>query len=893
MYDPFFVTCFGHTDEIGFAFIDDMSAIVEVAARVPQLDSYTIANEIDLSVFRGNRGERLLSTPAELLSTDHDLPLFAVTHIKLNGAVSLAYGGSAQAVTASLILKRAFQAVNGIKSYSHSEPLFATSNCPRLAVLDPISAEDILIITRCDNYSYAASILTAIRQLTFGDFWSHASNVSTDLREAVLSPGKVASSNFSPGEFIGRIGMLGRGEQHSSSLYASVGSNHLIASTYTTLGVVQMLGSLEPIRNAYGSVSFQVLADVNPGHECDVARQIPIGIREFECSEVPTKDFEFVIPGKHDLTFGPAEKNSVTQKHCVRTSEFLAQMSVLLSSYNASPSGSGLQDFNTNIAIPIPSLNGAYCAAGRLLKPQWSRQRHSDYTMLLKRIGAMKNDSLGLNDVTELSWKMREVGLGPSARSAVINLLVEYVTAISDPLFLDSVVDLDDAFFILHSVICGAYEHLAKDAPHHYERIKYRSKIKPEIIDLYESLKHAFRLRVGRSSAKQETRFGDLRGSVTTLLSAGDSVLKSSLGVFRRMKFPDDYDQSRRLVTGVISPHVTERATVKNARLMGKVVSLLRVDAMHIFRPDHLTRVLHEIGHAYFDDQICTSKEDVKAFASEHTPATSLDNLFVVCQECFADGLVHALIFGNDSETFVKHQIYTFNSLLLESPFANAPSPIVAAGCWGTEFLLRLYLIVSAIGQGVLTKESECPTVQFDVDGFSRFAKRWCRELRILDGISRTEITDLCAMHSDRAALTRPIFQRFVWGELRSIYHTLGRHRLCTDTHINSPFCKLLEETVFENPAAVGNMCNQEDDESVAVFHLVYVYIRRMLDGGRGTSDCQLNGVLSARNVGNCSDFTAVNSVVKGLWQISTRQRMRRFATLLDEVEQFELQSCR
>lgn len=940
-YIPKFASCFGHSDDILFMLVDSFSDAAHLTSGIPQLENYTMAHCYNKSLFDAEVQE-LIADPEDWIPkleiAQSQPPLKTVSHLKLSGIITLAFGLHAQIAACSLIGNTISKVIKTLKKCSlrsehqlifekpHSGvDLFDTF---RFSLLSPVASDDLVIVMHSHSYSLCATALAAIRSLTFSDLCesSKASDNSffnaCQGKEVFHAP--PSSPRDCPKRFLELFVQVAKTQgrkpipMNDLGLPIELSHNHLLAASFTTLAVNQPLSTLgELSQEISGFASVQANADINPGHELDAGVSIKTIWEKHskDCRSFKQADYRFVLPGKHDLSLYFNENPLKHEQICISLDGFFHFVQGLFSTagkedqpLKSKINESGFQDISTNLAIPIPRLgryrgedkpatasapdsasapdastsdqintaadqplSSSFAELVELLEPPIDPDRHMNAMHALEAVSDAICSEYLLDFPEEFDKILQRLELNDSARAAAHRLYAEFAEAMADPIQMDSVVDLSDAFHALFTLMETKSFSVHNNLTNGELRVRTSvdsQKSRAFFVEAIDGLTQALLLRTGNSSVKREERFGDLQGSITSLLGAGDTAIKSSLGLLRRRLFRNerDFAEYRRNVTGLIVPILRQRPTAKQFVFSNVSLTLIKMDRMHIFNPMHLVRVLHEVSHLYFDKMVRTPFKNLSVNTFTEAELKAEDFILLQASELFAEKITQIFIFGKDVDLYVANQLAEFcliQNELADDDLVNEHSQELLLV--EVQVLYRLFLVTqfnSNPDQPIFNGLPEHGLA------FRQFCERWATHFRIATDIPIEEFKELCNVWADSMGQTMLKVMGLLAKEIDQALTILKE--LERQESVDSIRKKVSDRIDSRLPLPLAGL-DQPIDEGLAVFALVYTFIRHSV---------RADSISPAMH--RLENFTVASNVLKSLWHISTRQKRRRFADLLE-----------
>lgn len=917
-FKPQFATSFGHIDDMAFVFMDDFGKISHLASCAPQLEHYTIAYPFSSSSKSWAKEDRKNAFPPikEMLdwqesNNRQERPLLTVTHFKFSGILTLSLGLNAQFAILSLIKERISNLLDlllSIDKREYHKHLFTEHDVDNVqfAFLDPVSTDDLVLIGRSTNYTLNLMAVTAIRKLTFSDLWDHICNNKILDLSLFQDKSTLTNGEFSPADFLNLFSDHLPNDPTNQQIGVSnnLDSNHICSSSYTTLAACGDISNLvEDAPMVNGHISARVFGDICPGHEKDVSDWLRWEWSKTEKKtevKIEENQLTYVLPGKHDLDQGLSEDLHSNLSGVIPTSKFFEFLSGLFTDCPDPRAESGFLDINTSLQIPIPRFNhirksdtSSYNKLSNILEPNVNYTGHADVMRQIEKCGDRLVSQFGLSKPAELHKNLLNLQFPASARGMTIRLFNEFVTSIKDPLLFDSVLDLYDSFKFLHKMIITLPKTLSKTPEE--KRAPYLNESRRLIVEYVEALRDAFLLRIHRSSPRKEESYSDIHGSLTNLLNAGETAIKCAIG-FLRFSL-NLQERTSETVCGLVSAHVNQRATARIIRFPDQSTAIVRIDIAHLFQPEHLARVLHEVAHLYFEEKICSGTKDLwktlreanavldDVFPQDERLAKSM---FIRLSELFADAFVLQVIFGGNISLFRKYYLLVYNSVYGESIKSSKEMQSTREYILQSlDVLYRLFLIQEYL---INIDKPYCYSDEID-------AKKHCEDF-VLFGMQLKEILvplrilpdDDCAqlllLHSKSLFPVVKIVKYFLHPKLANACSEVDK--ICRISNeearkvIMDTFKRGVPFPLFSSDAKMIT----EIDEFRLVFQSVYFFIQQIFDR-------DINTLKSSFDIvdGDCrmspkekkDHFRMFSVLMKSLWHISTRQRVRRLHDIMKE----------
>tara|TARA_R110002049_G_scaffold46487_1_gene135207 strand:+ start:173090 stop:175015 length:1926 start_codon:yes stop_codon:yes gene_type:complete len=319
----------------------------------------------------------------------------------------------------------------------------------------------------------------------------------------------------------------------------------------------------------------------------------------------------------------------------------------------------------------------------------------------------------------------------PSSIAIGIERLVrEYCELLRDSSSMTEVVDLYESF--------AAVGEFLKDVP---PSSGYESVV-PMIERYAEALQSSLSDRVSIATASRtlHEKHLHLRGGLTKFMGAFDAVMKSSLGLYRRA-YCDVNEANPERFGGICSTAFQQPIESMNAkRFSGKEANRrsshlllnVRLDLEHLLNPERVLVFFHEVGHAIFEAQFAADEVEFADFFQRKFAEvdSKLEDARPFSHECYhrsmeiyAELLVHALVFGSDTNLYCRYWVATLRKLSQTKERKRVR---------GDEILEKLYQIFMV-----------CNAVEFRSSGGDDLRLRCKSPRRFRNGLANDEIVHL------------------------------------------------------------------------------------------------------------------------------------------------------
>jgi len=753
LYKPAYAFTFGHTDMISIVLLDDFDPFLHLAGKHdPPMEQVNLAfcptlESLGLSDGAPNRDPELPSALVELedlLQPHPDAekddrgnfrfafqecnPLVTVSRLKVGGLGILGNGLSIQRATFRAMARK-IEEVRGKlrrKQESGDEQLTALDIHEEdirdvlVVLLDGIGSEDILICIFSKNYSVALSIVTALRNLTFGEL---AAEDEPELELVRLSEyrrvhdGIVRVVRQAEEELRGdEAARREAGEKPEDARPAnaesdSMGRNHLFAATYTCLGVNRRAFERPDKSVIHGVAEVYARVNVNPGHFKAVEDGTRLALDSFsdnpelQVAEIDQswRQFHRFMVGRYDydfsLAWGGKERYApIPIKVFFRRT---ASMMELFTEVSKESGETGVMDVSSGMVIPFPRWEGeegllrGVAKGHRPLIPALAMIRDALFTPPRdkpRRAEDAEREPETLC-VETLREAMQRLGVPSPLRGTIEYMYGNYAKCLADPLFFEGVLDLYDTFRELHWTVTeflpGEQDRFREELPGPKGRRGalsdgfFDSDMVDALGDFVDALQNAATHRISvRPSMEMCDWAIDFRGGLNQLVAAADVPLKCGIGLWkycRRSEFgrnrvhPSPSTPPKGHRVGAVT-RLTFHLNVgcRHVRFLPehpRPMVQLDVNVAHIFNPAKSVEYLHEAAHLILEALDSEKKTRQVHRASRSTPKLPAEHNKLARDayarrrhEIFADLLTHLFVFGADYELFRRYQMISYNA---------------------------------------------------------------------------------------------------------------------------------------------------------------------------------------------------------------------------------------
>lgn len=765
LFRPLCYAALGHTDDLALVLLDNLPLIVRMTAVNRDIDSSDVAfcprvssycppvsqarfgpeAMAKLAVMRSRTGndywpfwdlDQLIddgprfggqrnvdwSSKESMPRTLHDSPLFVVSNLKLNTLAVLGHASLLQQAVMEAMVEHirrtclAFLDESGDKVHRYADPLIAASDIHnlKLVLLESQSAEDLVLLFFCSNYSIAEIVISALRILTFEDVLKNTVDQGADHPVAkTLSDGRLGRLHL-------RIARPGNdavaAQRYPAAALHDIYTNHLFMTSYSTLAVAHhaMRAPAPDSAGIHGWVEAHMMIQIKPGHERQVRDRLAAahdGIfgkgssAHWPLPANPEQIALRMLPGLHDeivnLTTDPGKP--FQPGALVRTADVVRVLHRFFSGQDvdarlAPGDETGFLKLATSLVVPIPKIEteggkvthpGAEPVAAQLPKGELTPRpaphpRHGERRFQLLR-QAIEKKQFGLVEGIDFRDALRNIGCPSSLQYSLVYLYEEFLACIDDPPRCVAVLDLFDCFAALNTL-------LRKDGPIYFASLDDRVHRRREQAHLFQedllrpfldALQNSFTLRLQRAIPRHESRDTafNFRGGVSKFVAAMDVPLKCSLGLFRRMFGLEPAQANtpsfRQRFAGVTSVGIGQQTTAQFCWFSKKLLTetpvntlkpddlpiylaTFHMDVMHLYGPEQIVHFLHEFAHFYFDTFLARSAADFEEFMSAGDwegaagDRTQAEYVRMATAEIFAELVTHLFIFESDAGLFSK-----------------------------------------------------------------------------------------------------------------------------------------------------------------------------------------------------------------------------------------------
>lgn len=542
-------------------------------------------------------------------------PLMAVTYFKLSGMAVLGSGLMMQEYVYKVMADRIKKTLKELSKKAND----LTDILPfgkddvdsfRCMFLDPQGWSDVATLMFCRNYSVIASVVAALRFLTFEELYDESKKeVEGKKRGSDVSLEEAVRSFGIHEAFADRVDNKAAAEE-------LLRKNHVFCSAYTTLSLYNKAFDEKETPKAGKPYHYNgvLMADTNlnvcSGHIIDARDEAEKREKAIEKFKSPTgkisdKYLWFVI-GHNDIVYQQLAGEAFDTKRVVELSHLVRQIKSIWEDPPDKDSGHQLsrdiQDICTDLRIPIP-----------VLPKLMQKVDESEHMELRRTLYTLRKDLFedenGHFDLKTLSNKMNIIRVPSPLSSGIMYLYTDFANYLTDAFLFDSVLDLYDIFTALYRLLTEElpnsleeklYKHMCKEfgedkaggfkvrlfegdghkngeeededlrnARNEWQGVlKKRPELRAdldamclnflstddleELVELIELMQNALsnRVQISFSAAERWNVTVDARGiGLDRITSAADAPLKCGLGMLRRVMNKKDIE-AKEIETG-------------------------------------------------------------------------------------------------------------------------------------------------------------------------------------------------------------------------------------------------------------------------------------------------------------------------------------------------------
>lgn len=738
LYNPLSFLTFGHADSLGIVLIDDVDAMLEMTADIRSpIEQVQLAFCPTLESL-GINDNPYLCDPHNLFLQHVDgsfrlethSPLMLSTKLKVNGLALMHDGLLIQAALYRAI-SQCITTVTTTLRASYLEPTCERTNALmtvadispeslRICILDPQGSEEISLLVFCSNYTVGVHIVAAIRTLTLYDLCVACPGLESHLANSQVYK-TLCGTVFDDGDDDG---------------IKTIGDNHVLSKTYTTLGVsypcLQRPASFPCNGFIIGAPHF----DVNPGHMSAIQsklRGLFVGSGALAHSNPPViigteESLHRFLVGRHDSLFELQRDGRNSSILAIPTTNFLDGMRHLYLALGCTnklgSDETGLLDVSTSVVVPFPRFENRE-VEDRLIRPLGAA--HKPFMRVLNTLvetvfgvtraandlASTENSSVLVDADVLLPRQLRKLLIPSSLRRTIRYLYQEYSRCLADPFLFEVAVDLFDCFYTLHRVIScqvatmTSQDGIALSGHRGVLRADDFEQLNLFVVALHNSLTH----RVAMSQAQWEARDMaiDFRGGLNRIVASAEVPLRHGIDLFRQLlpvtaspNEPSAGSDSYPLHPAAAVTQITfsPSPTVSVVELRGlqrMCLAHIEMDVAHILNPTDYAMFVHEVSHL-----IVRNNEEWSGWTNRTVAtivgdgdAQSIRRVATTLEEMAVEVLTYLLVFCPDRSVYGRYMCSKFNSHI-----GNAGIGVTKAVARFIEVLLRAFSATVAIDEG-------------------------------------------------------------------------------------------------------------------------------------------------------------------------------------------------
>lgn len=770
LFNPACYWPFGHADAFAFLLLDDWDPVHHITAAsanpiedatiglCPKVESLGVPigrelfcglHEILDASPAGHVGASAASIcgsfrPASL-AAHADMPLLLFTRLKLDGLGTVGPGllfqqavlrACAQEITRvhGLLMRLADEGDPAVGALMTRPQVSAT----RCAFMDLFGSTELGLLIFCTNFSVAASLVAAMRAVTYRHLFQVDDAVGGKLRtcldRSIVHRQIVAHA-------CRRLGQDRRAARTSEQIE----HNHVFRWTNSVASIAWDT-FLPPERLREGGESAAAVPETRavsagrldncggyvrarsdfllaPGHRIDAERKAAVAAARVE-PHLRTMDRsryrEYLIgagdlPVYHGYEWELADGASASQ--CSPPSllplkdvvELTRQYLVEFGFENVENfTGRDATDFATSLSVPVPRVAGVdrdgrtvdlicgqkdplahFPSLGIVLRE--TRERLCRYSQFEDPKPPDLGPRPGGLDLGRLRRAPRTYGVPMSLRRTIEYLFQDFATFIADPFAFDNVLDLYDCFATLHRMLVTEFPQLfgasavAGGRPHpHMLDEESVSRLSRLVAAMHNALEH--RTAGTYPEVRLRDTAVDFRGGIQQILFAADAPLKCGLGLLRRFVLQGNDPQHRDTVGALTQIQFAPGAKIHDLTISSKSArfGFLSGDVAHVLHVASYSEYLHETFHLIFHE--LRRQKTLKG--GWPLPASLRDTVMDErLNEVFVIFLSQIFLFGRDVETFRRHSLITYAQSVASMGAGDRDIAMRSV-----EFLIRLFL---------------------------------------------------------------------------------------------------------------------------------------------------------------------------------------------------------
>ncbi|QIF01931.1 hypothetical protein [Roseimicrobium sp. ORNL1] len=672
-------------------------------------------------------------------------PLLFLARLKMQGVLSLGRALLAQQSLFGLICKRIDAALHTLRK-ADDQGLYSRSdlNSLRLTFLDLLEEEEIGILFLCSNYSVPMSIVSHLQSLTFADLLEHDPRL-VQILESSSHYKKLKEFHQTLQEENSATPPSSPSSASAAGLCEGMSGAHLLRWTRSTVAISwdyfrSVLDPTARTRKSSMSINGFVssLTDIGhpPGHQADMekhlrnglsnglkksvptGRSLPgprspdpslkcrlhlVGATDYllqlsDCGQTPRKARTGKMGSAYRTSLNKVKPHTMTSENvALRGPDSLVHISLLVQMWAGvldsisqldKPSGfSGrhVSSWATRLMVPVP------ICAHQDMEDWFHPTVPAGHTALVKEVLAVARDVLfpEKDDDARFTFSAgglrnhtRALGIPVATRRALINLLENFFSILSNPLLFDVVLDYYDVLATLYRILTQERPEDSEWPPQHdySRRLPTEGGVEP-IHAMLESLSSALSLRQRRLYPETPLRDWslDFRTNFIQIILSAEAALKASAGILRKVVRGDEHGRD---TLGVVH-HVTFEEGIRAISCDFIMETAGTGPSLAIFASDmaHLTHVpgyadfFHEGFHLIYNDMVRQQIRDTIALQVKDglRPALneeSFSDLDTQLSEIFVHLMMHLFVFDGDWRLALRQHAISF-STSMASAFNN------------------------------------------------------------------------------------------------------------------------------------------------------------------------------------------------------------------------------
>ncbi|GEM_PF-4605961 len=747
LFQPSTFVTFGDTDCLSMIAIDDFDILTELSLHhYLQIHQSCVAFCLDAeSTTLPSLQNSVFCNFDRMVSPKEDLPpLVLLSHFRMNGLAVLGPGLMLSQALFSAIALKVTKTLEDLASISISESKrtsdFQISDRDlrefHCSFLDPQGWSDLALVFRCRNMSIAASVLMAIRAITFRDLYQAAESDGYGSEFSMYVESESVHTAFAH-----VVNAVHKDRTNWEQVPKTLDNNHVFCATLSLAGISEAgfeVSDREVAKNLYSGIVYgDSRFNTPPGHIQELGTTIQTGKAfwdDVSKTSFPSKEMDssWLILGHNDFN----DRILCDQQNFQGFPLFdlLERIKNLRPAAGAEcpPSQEWpIRDLVTELYVPY-LFDQAEFASG-----QTRANTHCNVTPLLEEMVTQVffRDEDSFLSYKKLRTTIEKLRIPVPVSNSILYSFLEFSDALRNPFYFDHVIDLLDVFRTVYDLLT---EDLIHELDHYtttkYARVGASSFLNDHDIEkingLARLLRDSLSLRTKpdfRSAGLSQSAV-DFKAGLTKLIHSVDVPLKCGGGLLRRLlRLHNSHQNPQKLnagppgtksriqdairsrVGGTCLVTSTPRASAHWYKLGQNRHYLIgtNFNISGLVRPETHFILLHELAHfvedllpnftkpplkpleAHFWDDLNTGDvyQDSAATLSSKVfhPRLAEKERY---EEVFADSFVFALFYCNKKDVYLKKHF----SLYALDPKSLHNNPNYTAAC-ATEVLLRMFLV--------------------------------------------------------------------------------------------------------------------------------------------------------------------------------------------------------